>query len=91
MIHTRHNRGVIFAGGGWRGVLHRWRMWRNDKLKRKIKEDYERYRNGFLDNQNEIDTHWDEDIPEPKKEPKQDKHINWNVKNPILEHVFWEW
>lgn len=91
MIRTRHNKGVIFAGRGWRGLLHRWRMWRNDKIKQRIKKDYELYRCIFLDNQHEIDAHWKEDMPIPKEETKQYKHINWNVKNPVLEHVFWEW
>ena len=102
MIHARRSRGVIFADRGWRGVLHRWRMWRNDKIKQKIKEDYERYKNGFLDNQHEIDEHWKKDmskpkkavdkgIPELKKAVNMDKRINWHIKNPVLEHVFWEW
>lgn len=91
MIHTRHNRGIIFAGSGFRRLLHRWRMWRNDKIKQRIKRNYELYRRGFLDNQHEIDENWKKDVPELKKETKQDKHINWNIKNPVLEHVFWEW
>lgn len=67
MIHVRHNRGVIFAGRGWRGLLHRWRTRRNDKIQKRLKEEYERYKAGFLKNQHEISRHWKEDVP-PRQE-----------------------
>ena len=99
MIHVRHNRGVIFADRGWRGVLHRWRMWRNDrfnreldKYNRQIERNPEPYKRGFLDNQHEIDEHWDEDAPgqdfpvEPKQTEKR-KPLRI-IKNPAM-LIFW--
>ncbi|MCI8403274.1 MAG: hypothetical protein HFE49_00060 [Clostridia bacterium] len=100
MIHVRHNRGVIFADRGWRGALHRWRMWRNDRFNRELDKynkaleknlsRHEKYRQGFLDNQNDIDEHFADDAPgqdfpaEPceKKKPLRVFH------NPAVS-IFW--
>ncbi len=100
MICVRHNRGVIFAGRGWRGLLHRWRMWRNDEFNRVLDKynraleknmgQHEKYRQGFLDNQHDIDRHFDEDAPgqDFPVEPKEKKKPLRIIKNPAM-LIFW--
>ena len=101
MIHTRHNRVVIFAGRGWRGALNRRRMWRNDEFNRvldkynkdleKNADRQEKYRRGFLDSQHDIDRHFDEDAPgqdfpvEPKEKKKKPLRV---FHNPDVS-IFW--
>ncbi len=68
--------GVIFGGRNIiKRLVHKWRMKRNDKFKRKADELYkQRFRSALKD----ID-HWRKET-----EPPHEKHINVVCKNPAM-------